>query len=159
VKNGMSFGVNVSAKNAVTVRWNIIHPEGKHFMLGDMENGKLLKSREIKGTGEVMVGATGSMHLSLSVNGGIVPKEFSLGQNYPNPFSEFTSIPVNFTRSTNADVKIIDLIGNEIYSNSFNNVPRGHSTLDVSLGGVTPGIYFYSITAGAHKVSGKMIVK
>ncbi len=83
---------------------------------------------------------------------------FSVAQNFPNPFSNMTNIPVNFTRSTDVTVKVMDLLGKEIYNNKFNNIPAGSSQLEIKLSNMSAGIYVYQIEAEGFKVARKMIV-
>lgn len=84
---------------------------------------------------------------------------FSIDQNFPNPFKYNTSIPVNFKVSTNAKVTITDLVGKEVYNNTFEKVPTGASTINISMGKVPSGVYLYTIEAQGFKVSRKMIIE
>lgn len=42
------------------------------------------------------------------------PDEFSLYQNYPNPFNPSTKIKYSIPQSSNVDLKVYDILGNEI---------------------------------------------
>lgn len=84
---------------------------------------------------------------------------FSVAQNFPNPFRYHTSIPVNFNQSTDITIRIVDLVGKEIYNNQFGKIPAGSSQLDIKLGDLPAGIYIYSIEAEGYKVARKMIVE
>lgn len=83
---------------------------------------------------------------------------FVMGQNYPNPFTGNTSIPVNFTRNTSVKVSVYDLVGKEIYSQEFSNIPAGNNNLDIHMGNVPSGVYVYSIEAEGFKTSRRMLV-
>ncbi|MFN4082734.1 MAG: T9SS type A sorting domain-containing protein [Bacteroidia bacterium] len=84
---------------------------------------------------------------------------FTIDQNYPNPFKTNTSIPVSFNRTTNANVKIVDLIGKEVFNHTFTNIPAGKSDIEVSLSGLPAGIYVYTVEAEGFKVSRKMMLE
>ncbi|NWF88670.1 MAG: T9SS type A sorting domain-containing protein [Ignavibacteriaceae bacterium] len=43
-----------------------------------------------------------------------LPKDFELGQNYPNPFSENTNIPVSSSPNEDLQLKIYDILGREV---------------------------------------------
>lgn len=84
---------------------------------------------------------------------------FSIDQNYPNPFKNNTSIPVNFNKSANVTLSITDLIGKEVFINNYTNIPAGKSNIEISVNNLPAGIYVYTITADGYKVSRKMIVE
>jgi hypothetical protein len=84
---------------------------------------------------------------------------FSIDQNFPNPFKNNTSIPVNFKKSADVNVTIMDLVGKTVYNNKFNQVPAGKSNIDIAVGNIPAGIYLYTIEADGFKVSKKMIVE
>ncbi|MFY8020824.1 MAG: T9SS type A sorting domain-containing protein [Bacteroidia bacterium] len=84
---------------------------------------------------------------------------FTVNQNYPNPFTGVTSVPVNFKRSTDVTVRIMDLTGKEVFVNNYNNVPAGASTLEINASSLSSGLYLYSIEAEGFKVSRRMIVE
>ena len=46
--------------------------------------------------------------------GSVLPKEFSLGDNFPNPFNPATSIPVALPRTADISLKIYNILGEEV---------------------------------------------
>ena len=54
------------------------------------------------------------MNLTNINSNNLVPKEFYLGQNYPNPFSDNTSIKFCIAYKTQVIVEILDVDGNLI---------------------------------------------
>ncbi len=44
----------------------------------------------------------------------VTPKEFSLGQNFPNPFNPSTTIPVAIPRNADVSLRVYDILGREI---------------------------------------------
>lgn len=103
------------------------------------------------------------MPVDMIVNGGVGLNEktnevFTVNQNYPNPFTGSTSVDVNFKRNTTATVIVTDLTGKQVYNSTFNNIPAGKSTLDINVGNIPSGFYFYSIEAEGMKVTNKMMV-
>ncbi|MES2654578.1 MAG: T9SS type A sorting domain-containing protein [Bacteroidota bacterium] len=84
---------------------------------------------------------------------------FNVVSNYPNPFNGKTNISVNFKQSTNAVVKVLNVMGQEVYNQSYDKIPAGLSNLEVNLSNVAAGVYFYSIEANGFKATGKMIAE
>ena len=98
-----------------------------------------------------------------------VPNGYYLSQNYPNPFNPGTKIRFSIPELSFVTLKVYDVLGNEIttlvneekaagmYEVEFNT--GSHSGFVRSAGvGLTSGIYFYSLTAGAFTETKKMIL-
>jgi len=91
------------------------------------------------------------------------PEEFYLSQNYPNPFNPSTSIQYVVSSRQFVNLKVYDILGNEIatlineekpageYEVEFNNMGLTHQIL-------TSGVYFYQLKAGAFVQTKKMIL-
>jgi len=108
------------------------------------------------------------MHLSVPIanilagNVGVINTKnelFNVVSNYPNPFKGTTNIEVNFTQSSNAIVKVVNVMGQEVYSQNFYKIAAGLSNLEINLGNVAAGVYFYSVEANGFKTTGKMIAE
>ncbi len=84
---------------------------------------------------------------------------FNVINNYPNPFKGSTNIGVNFAKSTNVTVKVMSVTGQEVYSQTFEKIPAGLNNLELNLGNIAAGVYFYSIEANGFKITGKMIAE
>lgn len=84
---------------------------------------------------------------------------FNVVSNYPNPFNGRTNLSVNFKQSTSAVVRVLNVMGQEVYNQSYDKIPAGLSNLEVNLSNVAAGVYFYSIEANGFKATGKMIAE
>jgi hypothetical protein len=84
---------------------------------------------------------------------------FNVINNYPNPFKGSTNIGVNFAKSVNVTVKVMSVTGQEVYSQTFERIPAGLNNLELNLGNISAGVYFYSIEANGFKTTGKMIAE
>lgn len=84
---------------------------------------------------------------------------FTVGQNFPNPFHNYTNIPVNFKRNADVNVVVMDITGKEVLNQNFMNVAAGANNLEISLGNVPTGIYMYTVEAEGIKVTRKMIIE
>ncbi len=146
---GMEFGIVINAKNApLTLSWNIVNPQGKKFTIA----GKAIKTKEIAGTGEVLIPASGNVQLNLTVNGGAVPKEFALSQNYPNPFNPSTKFEVALPLAAHLDVAVYNLLGQKVATLANEDRDAGYHILTwngTTQSGVqvASGIYFVRMNA------------
>jgi hypothetical protein len=80
-------------------------------------------------------------------------------QNYPNPFSNKTSIKINLLQDLKLVIEVYDLTGNLVSKTDFGNKPRGIHEVELTANDLNKGIYFYSINTGKGKISKKMIVQ
>jgi hypothetical protein len=54
-----------------------------------------------------------------------IPKEFSLGNNYPNPFNPSTSFRLNIAKISDVEISIYNILGEHIQSFSYENLSAG----------------------------------
>lgn len=81
-----------------------------------------------------------------------------LGQNYPNPATGITEIPLYLINGGRASIKLYNSQGRlvkEIANDSFN---PGKNTIQFDASGLSDGIYFYQVTAGKFRQARKMVV-
>jgi hypothetical protein len=164
VKDGMSFGISITSKSSpLTIRWNVVNHRNKHFTIGDAANGKILKSREIAGANEATINASGAIHLILSVEGGAVPREFSLSQNYPNPFNPSTKFVVGLPQTAHLDVAVYNILGQKVASLVSENRDAGFYTITWNgnaEGGfaASSGVYFVRVNADKFNAVRKILM-
>ena len=93
---------------------------------------------------------------------------FVLEQNYPNPFNPSTKIKYSVPQTSQVQIKIFDVLGNEIKTLINEEKPIGTyevefnvSSLSSSVsakGGYASGVYFYQLKAGDFISTKKMIL-
>lgn len=87
----------------------------------------------------------------------VVPAQFYLDQNFPNPFNPSTEIKFGLSEATNVDLRIYDALGREVavlINNEFMNA--GSYNVKFNASKLASGNYVYRMTAGANTVSRKM---
>ena len=87
-----------------------------------------------------------------------VPVEFSLGQNFPNPFNPSTKISYKLASSSNVVLKVYDILGTEVQTLVNEMQPKGEHEVTFNGGKLTSGVYFYSLRAGNNFTVKKMIL-
>ncbi|MCD6091446.1 MAG: T9SS type A sorting domain-containing protein, partial [Bacteroidales bacterium] len=77
-----------------------------------------------------------------------IPTEFSLNQNFPNPFNSSTTINYSLPKSTFVNLKIFNLMGKEIETlvNEYQYI--GEHQVNWQPKGLTNGIYIYKLMTG-----------
>ncbi len=92
----------------------------------------------------------------------IVPQQYELMQNFPNPFNPSTEIRYNIRQAGMVSLKIYDLIGREIamlvneYEKAGSYSVQFHS--NSSKYGLASGVYFYRLEAGTFIQIKKMLL-
>jgi hypothetical protein len=85
-------------------------------------------------------------------------KDFVLYQNYPNPFNPSTTIYYNVPSGGTIDLRVYDILGNEIVTLAHGNTTPGLHQASFNAGGYSSGSYFAVLKAGAQTRTIKMTV-
>ena len=81
-----------------------------------------------------------------------IPRVFSLSQNYPNPFTHFTTIEYGLPRETSVDIRVYNSAGQQIRTLVQETQKPGYYKIKWDLRSVSgehlpSGVYFYRIRA------------
>jgi len=112
------------------------------------------------------VGDSGSIYHT--TNGGVsfveeneigeMPTEFSLSQNWPNPFNSSSVIRYSIPQSSNVVIKIFDVLGNEKGTLINDEKSAGSYEIMWYAENLPSGIYFYQLKADNYIETKKMIL-
>jgi len=91
-------------------------------------------------------------------NNASIINDFSLEQNFPNPFNPSTNIIYSIPQSSNVVLKVIDILGNEIASLVNEEKPIGTHTIEFDASNLPSGIYFYQLQTPNFTQTKKMIL-
>lgn len=100
----------------------------------------------------VNVGATGIGNITN------IPKEYSLSQNFPNPFNPITKINFALPKDGYVKISVYDVLGREI--NTLVNEVKiaGYYSVDFDATKLNSGVYFYKIESGTFSDIKRMIL-
>jgi hypothetical protein len=90
--------------------------------------------------------------------GDIRPYDFRLLQNYPNPFNPNTTIKFELPKTSQVNLRVIDILGREV--TVLVNERRDAGVHEVKFDGsnLASGVYFYRLQEGDYVASKKMLV-
>ena len=88
----------------------------------------------------------------------LVPSEFFLSQNYPNPFSEKTTIKFCVAFKTKVRLEVFDSESKMIKKLLDEEKEAGTYEIEFSASGLPEGIYFYKLQAGDYLSTKKMLI-
>lgn len=87
-----------------------------------------------------------------------VPKEFWLGNNYPNPFNPVTKISFGLPKASITKMVIYDISGREVSKIINNELVAGNYTINWDAHNYASGVYFYRLEAGDFVQTKKMVL-
>ena len=87
---------------------------------------------------------------------GAAPDNFTLSQNFPNPFNPNTSINFTIPNSEFVTLKIYNILGSEIANLVSENLNAGSYSFNFDAQNLASGIYFYELKAGVFTQIKKM---
>jgi len=82
--------------------------------------------------------------------------EFSLGQNFPNPFNPETRIEFYIPSDSKVTVKVYDMLGNEIMTLLDGFTLKGKHAVEFNGVGLPSGLYICDLTSGSKRQQIKM---
>lgn len=105
------------------------------------------------------VGITTDVIVGINTISSVVPSDFSLYQNFPNPFNPTTAIRFDIRKTSNVTLKVYNAQGKEV-ATLINNEVVSPGTKEVSFGAanLNSGVYFYTLSAGDFRETKKMML-
>ncbi|MCD4730792.1 MAG: T9SS type A sorting domain-containing protein [Bacteroidales bacterium] len=83
---------------------------------------------------------------------------FSLSQNFPNPFSDQTTIGYKLNKNGFVSLKVFDVNGREVASLVNEEKPRGNYSVNFDASALRQGVYYYRLTSGNEQKTKKLIL-
>lgn len=81
----------------------------------------------------------------MGINSTEAESQFQIRQNYPNPCSESTKIPVVLRQPSDVRLSISDLQGRELKTYTIGNLSAGEQIIDADVSGLASGRYVYNV--------------
>ncbi len=87
-----------------------------------------------------------------------LPQNYSLSNNYPNPFNPSTKIEFIIPDPGSVSLNIYDVLGREVATLINEVQPAGSYEITFDASGLSSGVYYYRITSGSFVESKKMVL-
>ena len=89
----------------------------------------------------------------------LLPANYGLSQNFPNPFNPGTMIRYDLPQSGYVTLKVYDMVGREVAA-LVNGFVEAGKNKEASFDGsnLPSGIYFYRLTAGSYTMTRKLVL-
>ncbi len=87
----------------------------------------------------------------------IINAKFEVGQNSPNPFSDYTQIEFGSASQGFVEFKIVNLLGKEVFHRVI-ETEIGRNTIRFEAEDFLPGVYIYSLSNGSQTLTRRMVI-
>lgn len=84
---------------------------------------------------------------------------FSVSQNFPNPTSGVTRIAIENVEAAQYTLTVVDLMGRVMNVTDLGKLDAGRHIHELDASAYAAGVYFYTVSSGASKVTKKLIVE
>jgi hypothetical protein len=92
----------------------------------------------------------------------VLPQEFAISQNFPNPFNPVTKIKYQLPKDNHVTIKVFNILGEEITTLVNESKQTGYYEIEFNgrsaAGGLASGVYLYRIEAGEFVSVKKMVL-
>jgi hypothetical protein len=124
----------------------------------DSIRGKFIQNSEIA-QGIMCLWDPAYAVIGVTFNGTEIPIEFSLDQNFPNPFNPVTTISFNLKRQAIVSLKVYDVTGRLVKTlvNS-ERTPVGVKSIKFNANDFASGVYFYTLEVDNIRIDTKKMV-
>ncbi len=96
--------------------------------------------------------------LAVAALPGELPEGFALGQNYPNPALDRTTIPFSLETAGPVTLDVFDTLGRRVARVLDRARPAGKQEVSFDTNGLSAGLYIYRITAGSDTATAALVV-
>lgn len=155
---------NVSENNDVVSKWEKIGFVEGH---GNSNSPKYYNYTDntLSGGNKFMyrlkqIDLDGTFEYSDEIEVEVLPNEYVLEQNFPNPFNPTTSINFSLPKISKAKLVIYDLLGREVATLVNSELPAGLHTVNFDASDLGSGVYIYSLkTEDFSQIKRMLLVK
>ena len=88
----------------------------------------------------------------------LIPNQYSLGNNYPNPFNPVTRIEYTLPEQTHVLLTVFNLLGQEVRTLVNETQSPGVKSVDFDAKSLPSGIYFYKLTTAKFTKVKKLVL-
>ena len=88
----------------------------------------------------------------------VIPENFYLLQNYPNPYNSSTKIRFGISKKSNVKINVYDNLGKNILTILNEPLAPGNYETSINTGALSSGVYYYSLESDYAREVRKMII-
>lgn len=148
-ENIKSYTVDAAAETAGSHKLKVIAKDNTELVRNDPNN---LLTSEFEWTVNI--------ESTTSTDDDIPEYNYSLKQNFPNPFNPSTNIKYSLAKAGNVTLKVYDIFGREVTTLIDTHKSAGNYEINFNASGLASGVYFYVLNSrGFRDVRKLMLLK
>ncbi|MBI4546894.1 MAG: lamin tail domain-containing protein [Ignavibacteriae bacterium] len=153
-----------SVSYPITIRWQVVSNGEKVFVLTRSLNSKPESIQALGSEGQLTLTEHEAQGLALKITDReALPKEFSLSENYPNPFNPSTKLTVAVPKRAFVDVIVYNILGQKISTLLHEEKETGYHTIEWNGQSndhiaVPSGVYLVRMTSGKFSAVRKVMM-
>ena len=89
---------------------------------------------------------------------GIIPEDFTLHQNYPNPANPVTIIAFDLPSDDQVRLELYNLLGQKIFATQERYLSAGTHQMELDLDQYPSGVYFYRMVTSTQSQTRKLML-
>ena len=151
------YPIELQSVSPVSISWHIGAADGLKFALQAVDGKTSSTSRMINGDGTWKPGGVPT-GLNLRIGQNLLPTEFALHQNFPNPFNPSTIIRYDLPSDEHVTLIVYDVLGKVVARLVDGKQAAGSYEIPFSGTSFASGVYFYRLTAGTFTGVQKMML-
>lgn len=98
------------------------------------------------------------MSLPTGITEEVLPREYELGANYPNPFNPSTTITYSLPEQSSVHIAVYNLLGQKVALLVNEERPAGRHQVIFDGSGTSSGVYIYRMQAGDYRKARQMML-
>ena len=154
-------GEKIDLRKNTFYSFNLSQSKAKTPIQNTVENFKLVNNPkpDVQAKSQQKSGDKESrfvIRISPGADGSDVPNEYSLGKNYPNPFSEKTTIEYNTPVESEVQIHVYDILGRKVKTILDERRPADYHEIDWTPNQLASGIYIVVMRAEGKQFSKKI---
>ena len=92
------------------------------------------------------------------LEGDEIPRDYTLSQNFPNPFNPTTTIEFALPQAANVNLTVFDILGRQVAILVNGKLTAGRHTVNFQASSLPSGMYLYRLTTPRGTIAQKMIL-
>ncbi|MGE5497447.1 MAG: Ig-like domain-containing protein [Syntrophothermus sp.] len=160
--NKSGSNITVAADSLNWSGWKLKRIPVSKIMISGEKYFSAINIRQVKGGFKKSIiyvdDAQNDIVMPVERTGNGLPENYSLMQNFPNPFNPSTFISYSLPENALVTLKVFDLLGREVATLVNGQQKAGIYRVNMNAGNLTSGVYIYKISAGRYSESKKMML-